>query len=359
MKTIALGISVGVITLLSACSSQSADKNTETPINVSVYSPQTSQQTGIRVSGQITSKQTATISTRMMGYVQKIHVKPGDRVNAGQLLISINGNDLKAKKQQALAMVTEAQAAEQNAKRDYERFTTLRQQNSVSEKEFENVELQYTSMKSKLKMAQEALNEINVHLSYSDITAPFTGTVTRKMIDEGSMANPGMPLLVVEQAGDLVVQASIPESDIQNVKVGDKADIEVKSIGESFSGTVIELSPSAYGTGGQYLMKVSPEKGKEKGIRSGMFANLTIKKDKKGELTDQRLMVENSSLVNRDQLTGVYVVDKQNQAVLKWIRVGKESNGRTEVLSGLNPDDKIIKQADGKLYNGKKVTLSK
>ena len=359
MKTIVLGITVGMIALLSSCSSQSTENSTDTPVNVSVYSPQQSQVGGISISGQITSKQMATISTRMMGYVQKIHVKPGDRVNAGQLLISINGNDLQAKKQQALAMVAEAQAAEQNAKRDYERFTTLRQQNSVSPKEFENVELQYTSMRSKLKMAQEALNEVNVHLSYSDIAAPFAGTVTRKMIDEGSMANPGMPLLVVEQAGDMVVRASIPESYIQYVKVGDKARIDVKSIGETLSGKIIELSPSAYGTGGQYLMKVAPEGNKVANLRSGMFANLIVNNEVSQVSTDPTLLVENSSLVYRDQLTGVYVVDQQNQAVLKWIRLGKENNGRTEVVSGLNPDDRIIQSAEGKLYNGKKVTLTK
>lgn len=358
MKTIVLVFSVGFIGLLSACSSQTKKNSADLPVAVSVYSPQPSQSGDISISGQVTSKQTATISTRMMGYVQKIYVKPGDRVSAGQLLISINGNDLQAKKQQAMAMVAEAQAAEQNAKRDFERFTTLRQQNSVSLKEFENVELQYTSMRSKLKMAQEALNEVNVHLSYSDIKAPFAGTVTRKMIDEGSMANPGMPLLVVEQAGDMIVQASVPESNIQNVSVGDEVQIDVKSIGETLSGKVIELSPSAYGTGGQYLMKVAPEETKATSLRSGMFANLILKKEGSLLKMDSTLMVETSSLVYRDQLTGVYVVDKQSQAVLKWIRLGRENNGRIEVISGLNPDDEIINKAEGKLYNGKKVTLS-
>lgn len=358
-KTIVLGISAGVITLLSACSSHPTENKTEAPVKVSVYSPQQSQQGGINVSGQITSKQTATISTRMMGHVQKIHVKPGDKVNAGQLLISINGNDLQARKQQAMAMVAEAQAAEQNAKRDYDRFTTLLQQNSVSQKEFENVELQYTSMRSKLKMAQEVLNEVNVHLSYSDITSPFAGTITRKMIDEGSMANPGMPLLVVEQAGDMVVQASIPESYIQHVKVGDKAGIEVKSIGKTLSGKVIELSPSAYGTGGQYLIKVAPEDSKVANLRSGMFANLTVGNDNIQASADSKLTVENKSLVHRNQLTGVYVVNQQDQAVLKWIRLGKKNGEQTEVISGLNADDRVILNAESKLYNGKKITLSK
>lgn len=105
-------------------------------------------------------------------------------------------------------------------------------------------------------------------------------------------------------------------------------------------------------------MKVAPEETKATSLRSGMFANLILKKEGSLLKMDSTLMVETSSLVYRDQLTGVYVVDKQSQAVLKWIRLGRENNGRIEVISGLNPDDEIINKAEGKLYNGKKVTLS-
>ncbi|MDD4659941.1 MAG: efflux RND transporter periplasmic adaptor subunit [Massilibacteroides sp.] len=357
-KTIVLSLSTGVLFLASACSSSTSDKNRETPVNVSVYTPGQTHQNAIQVSGLVTSKQTATISTRMMGHVQKIHVKPGDRVKAGQLLISINSNDILAKKQQVKAMLAEVQAAEKNAKRDYERFKALRDQNSVSPKEFENVELQYTSMKSKMKMAEEALNEVNVQLTYFDITAPFSGTVTRKLVDEGSMANPGMPLLVVEQAGDLIVQASVAETNIPFVKVGDKAVVEIKSADVMVNGKIVELSPSAYGTSGQYLMKVALENVANQSIRSGMFANLTLEKTAEQTNENAALLVDNGSLVYRDQLTGVYIVDNENQAILKWLRLGKGNDLQTEVISGLSPDDRVVKQSEGKLYNGKKVIIS-
>lgn len=357
-KKIVLGISAGILTLFTACSSTPKETSGETPVKVVVYNPTKVVGGSIQISGQVASKQTATISTRMMGYVQKIHVKPGDKVQAGQQLITINGNDIQAKKQQVIAMLTEAQAAEQNAKKDYERFQVLHQQNSVSDKEFENVTLQYTSMRSKLQMAQEALNEIDVQLSYSNITAPFAGTVTRKMIDEGSMANPGMPLLVVEQAGSFLIEAAIPETYIQYIKLGDEATIDVKSANQTLRGKIIELSPSAYGTGGQYLMKIAPTENMDKSIRSGMFATLTIVTGGSNQTGNDRLLIDNRSIVNRDQLTGVYLVDSNNQAILKWVRLGKNNGTEAEVFSGLNPEDQIIKEAEGKLYNGKKVTIT-
>ena len=82
----------------------------------------------------------------MMGFVRKIYVKQGDRVKQGQLLIAINSDDLNAKKAQAQAMITEAEAAAKNAKRDYERFQKLHTQKSVSDKELENVALNNISM---------------------------------------------------------------------------------------------------------------------------------------------------------------------------------------------------------------------
>ncbi len=172
------------------------------------------------------------------------------------------------------------------------------------------------------------------------------------------MANPGMPLLVVEQAGDLIVQASVAESDIAQVKLGDKATVEVKSANETVSGKVIELSPSSYGTGGQYQMKVALDNSINGNIRAGMFANLLLEKNSDPAENKATLWVENNSVIYRDQLTGVYVVANENQAILKWIRLGKENGNQTEVISGLNAEDKIIQQSDSKLYNGKKVIIS-
>ncbi len=349
-------ISLGIIKFYS-CSPEAKVQNEDKAIKVEVYSPDKATNEGFYLSGQITAKQTATISTRIMGYVRKIYVKPGDRVNAGQLLVSISSDDISAKKAQAQAMVIEAEAAAKNTQRDFERFKRLREQNSVSDKELENVELQNTSINARLQVARQSLNEVNAMLAYTNIQAPFSGIVSQKMIDEGSMANPGMPLLVIEQGGDLQVVASVSETYIQYVKVGDKADIELKSISRSLQGIITVLSPSAYGTGGQYSVKISIDDTNKKDIQSGMFANIFIPNNSASGIPS-KLTLDITSIIYRDQLTGVYVVNEENQASLRWIKLGKETGNQVEVLSGLKPNDKIILKADGKLYNGKKVNIS-
>ena len=357
LRNVFLGI-VGISTLYSCSSSDKLEDKDKTIVKVEAYSPAQSTNEGFYLSGEVTAKQTANISTRMMGYVTKIYVKPGDKVASGQLLVSISSDDILAKKAQIQAMITEAEAAAKNAQRDYERFKTLRNQNSVSDKELENVALQNTSMNAKVQMARQQMNEVNAMLSYTNIRAPFSGVVTQKMVDEGSIANPGMPILTIEQNGELQVIASIPENYIQYVKVGDVAKMELKSLGITIDGKVSELSPSAFRTGGQYSMKLAIETKDKENIRPGMYVNILIP-NKTGENITSKIMLDKNSIVYRDQLTGVYVIDDQSQANLRWIRLGKTIGNQVEVLSGLNQNDKIVSKAEGKLYNGVKVSVNK
>lgn len=351
----------GIITIAALYSCSSSDKQTakdNEAVQVIVYTPAQATDEGFYLSGEVTAKQTANISTRMMGYINKIYVKPGDKVSEGQLLVSISSDDLLAKRAQVQAMIAEAEAAATNAQRDYERFKTLHAQNSVSDKELENVALQNTSMNAKVQMARQQLNEVNAMLAYTNIRAPFSGIITQKMMDEGSIANPGIPILTMEQNGDLQVVASVPENYIQYVKVGDVAKIELKSLGITIDGKVSELSPSAYRTGGQYAMKLSIDSKNEINIHSGMFANILIP-NKTGNDVSSKTMLNKNSIVYRDQLTGVYVIDDQNQANLRWVRLGKTIGDQVEVVSGLSSDESIISQSKGKLYNGVKVSISK
>ena len=195
-------------------------------------------------------------------------------------------------------------------------------------------------------------------LSYTNIRAPFSGVVTQKMLDEGSMANPGIPILTIEQSGELQIVASIPEKYIPYVKIGDVAKIELKSLGTTIDGKVSELSPSAFRTGGQYSMKLAIDAKDKTNIRSGMYVNILIP-NKTGEDISSKIMLDKNSIVYRDQLTGVYVIDDQNQANLRWIRLGKTIGNQVEVLSGLSQNDRIVSKAEGKLYNGVKVSVNK
>ena len=354
-------ILAALATFSASCSSESSSSRKEAdPVNVEVYQPVSSTHAGISVSGVVSAKQSAVLSTRMMAYIDQVLVKPGDKVYAGQVLIRLNGADLKAKHAQVKAQFMEAEAATKNAERDYERFRKLHAQQSVSDKELENMELNKISMQSKLEMARQGLKEVEAMLAYTDIKAPFAGVVAQKLVEKGNMANPGAPLMVVEQPGEMEVRASVPENYVSLAQVGDEVKVNVKSLGYTLKGRISELSSSASLTGGQYTLKVDVDLQGYQDVLSGMFVGVELmSKDASSGQAVAHLWIDQSSVVKREQLRGVYVVNDDNRALLRWVRLGKEEGGQVEVLSGLNNAERVVRTVDGKLYNGRKVSVAK
>jgi RND family efflux transporter MFP subunit len=344
--------------LLSCGKEQKVLSDTAAPIAVKVSGTAAeSQSPYVTASGKIEAENSANVSTRMMGYVTRVHVKVGQKVNAGQLLVSISNTDLQAKKAQVDASILQATAAFNNAKKDYERFTTLFNQQSASQKELDDMTSRYEMAKAGLEGAKQMRNEVLAQYSYTNLTAPFAGEVTNTFVKEGDMANPGLPLVSVEGASHLQVTAMVSESDIVSIKNGMTANVLVKSTNESITGKVTEVSQSAKNTGGQYLVKVSLEKAPST-VLSGMFANVQFPITQEKQPTHSKVLVPTSALVYNGQLTGVYTISEKNIAMLRWLRVGKNFGNQVEVLSGLSAKEQYIISAEGKLYNGAKVKIN-
>ena len=333
--------------------SETADNTNPIPVKVNAVT-ENAGNPYLTASGTIEAVNSANLSTRMMGYVTKVHVKVGDKVSKGQLLVSINNTDLQAKQAQVNAGITEATAAFNNAKKDYNRFKSLLADSSVSQKEFDDMSANYEMAKARLEGANQMKNEINAQFAYSNITAPFSGIITGKSIETGDMANPGMPLISVETPGNFEVAANVPESDISKIASGTLVNVLVKSMNKTVKGKVTEVSNSAKNTGGQYAVKVALDK-TDIPILSGMFVTVQFPIETQ-EKTDMVLLPK-EALVIKGQLQGVYTVSESNTALLRWLRLGRTFGNQVEVLSGLSSNESYIISADGKLFNGAKVTI--
>jgi len=354
-KSFILTASLG-LTLMGCGSDKKQTADTTAAVPVTVADVDTGDSSTILAgSGQIKAVNTATLSTRMMGYVESLPVKIGQKVNKGDLLISINNGDLRAKKAQVEASITEATVAFNNAKKDYERFQNLFKESSASQKELDDMTARYEMAKARLEAANQMKNEVNSQFAYADIRAPFSGVVTNTYIDEGDMANPGVPLVSVESPGGFEVEAKVAENNISAIKVGTTAQVLVKALDTTLTGEVSELSASAQNTGGQYIMKVALDKTEAK-ILSGMYATIRLETEQKGYGNDM-VVVPSKALVHKGQLTGVYTLGQDNVALLRWLRLGENYGEEVEVLSGLSKGDQYIVSAEGKLYNGVKVSI--
>lgn len=328
----------------------------ETPISVTVQPvTETNNTPFVSASGKIEAVNSATLSTRMMGFVEAVPVKVGQKVTKGQLLVSINNADLSAKRAQVNASITEARAAYTNAEKDYTRFVNLFNENSASQKELDDMTARFEMAKARLEAAQQMKNEVEAQFTYVNLRAPFNGVVTNQFIKKGDLANPGMPIISVEGPSSFEAKVSVAENAISKIQMGDTVQVTVKSNGVTLTGTVSEKSTSAKNTGGQYLVTIALDK-TETEILSGMYATVLFPVEKTQQ-ENQQILVPKEALVTKGQLSGVYTVSESNTALLRWLRLGKTYGDRVEVLSGLSADESYIVSAEGKLYNGAPVSI--
>jgi RND family efflux transporter MFP subunit len=323
-------------------------------VKVMLQNPAVGSGSTLQVSGQVEAVSHATLSTRMMGYVTKVHVGIGDPIKKGQLLVSIHSADVQAKQAQVHAGIQQATVGYTNAKRDYERFTALFAQQSASQKELDDYTARYEMAGAQLESARAMKREIDAQLAYYNITAPFNGVVTNQFVEHGDMAHPGMPLIALEAPGAFEVLASAPASAISNIKIGQAATVLIQAAHLTLKGHVEQVGSSSSRSGGQYPIKIGLEK--NDGLRSGMYATVQFTVEANETVTPKVTIVK-EALVTHGDLRGVYTVSQQNTAILRWLRLGSTLGDHIEVLSGLSAEESYILSSEGKLYNGVQVEV--
>ncbi len=359
-KLITLGFTLMLLVTMSSCGHKSSHHKTDKkPMAVTVVTPTVRQADNIIASGRVQSNDIARLGTRIMGYVQKVAVLKGQKVRKGQLLVMISDQELQAKKVQAQSMVNQAKAAYDVAKLDEARFARLLAKGSCSSKEYENVKLHYDAITANLKAAQEMVREVQAHLTYTQIKAPFAGLVTDVQADQGSLAHPGMPLVTVEKAGDMVIQTQIGESAIALLQVDSLASISVPAAKMHFKAKITEHSMSSVATGGQYQVTVAVPQDIQGKLLSGMHVEvqLPLRQNNVDTESQQGIWIPSNVLVSQGDLVGVYVVTKDQQALLKWVRLGRSQGAYVEILSGVSLQDNLIVPAGKRLYNGAHVNV--
>ncbi len=342
-----------VLVSVAGCGSKSSETNEAQSKDVSCTTGLASLQKvpqNVTATGSLVADKSITISTRMMGWVEKIHVVENQTVRKGDSLISIDASDLRAKKAQAEAGITEANAVLANAERMAVRFEKLYAEKSVSKQQLDDVLTGRDRASAGVKMAEAGLREVNVHLSYLNIVAPVDGVVARKMAEEGNMANPGMPLLMLESTDRMKVVAYVGEKDISSLKAGDPVQINISSLPDAhFNVPLSRVIQSANPGSRTYDIEADLDNADGR-LKSGMFARVTVPVG-----TRQAILVPQGAIIHRGQLTGVWTVDEQSIVHLRWIRLGHKMGENVEVLSGLAGGETLILSSEAPLAEGDKA----
>lgn len=346
-----------VVLSVAACGDASENEvnTSETAIAVRLQKAEPSEGVAsFSAPAQLEASRMTTLSTRMSGFIDQVHVKVGDRVNKNQLLVSLNSADLNAQKAQVNASIQKAKENLAATEKDFNRFARLFETQSITEKEFDDMSVRFKMAQSDMEQAVQKHNEINAQFEYINVKAPFAGVVTADFVEAGDLANPGAPLLSLESQNTLDVVTLVAESNISNINADMPVRVTIPALATNLSGSIVEMSASASQSGGQFMVKVRLE-ATEQPILPGMYAQVNFTNG--SALSTTSVFIPESAVVHQGQLTGVYTVSQDQKALLRWIRLGSTEEGKVEVLSGLSPNESFIADADAKLFNGASVKV--
>lgn len=285
------------------------------------------------VVGTVQSVNRAKIAAKVTGTIEKITVVLGSEVKAGDELVKINAGEI-------LAKVIQAKAQLEQARRNLEREKKLLKKNATTAETVKSLEETF-------KIAEAAHREATIMLSYTTITAPFDGQITRKVANVGDLATPGTPLLQLANNRNLQVVTSVPEALILQISAGDKLPIYIPAAGIEIQGTVAEIAPAADPLSRTSTVKLDIENSQL--LRSGQFARVALPGTRKNTL-----FVPTEAVEKFGQMEKIFVV-QNNTAHLRLVRTGAIINQQIEILAGLEPGELIVTTHSEQIADGQKV----
>jgi RND family efflux transporter MFP subunit len=312
--------------------------------------------------GTVRARTTTVLSSRVMAYVRQVAAQVGDRVQGGQLLITLDSQDLDANVRRAEAADAEvvsaipeadngmagAKANLDLAQSTFKRMEELASKKSISPHEFdeasahlksaqaayEMARAKRTQLDSKRAQVQQEIRSAGIMRDYTRISAPFSGVVTARSVEPGNLAAPGAPLLTVEREDAYRLEASVDESRLPIIKTGQSVDVALESLDRRFSARVSEIVPAVDAASRAYIVKIDlpvmPN------LRSGVFGRAWF------PLGARKVVaIPPAALVERGQLESVFVVEN-GVARSRLLTTGGRWQAAVEVLSGLSVGEKVV-----------------
>ncbi len=284
--------------------------------------------------GSIQSRSTTSIASKILATLVTVTVRPGDTVNKGDLLISLDDRDLLARQQQARNALEAAQAALDKAQRDRQRYEQLRKTDNVTQNMLDEAISAERIAKAKVDQAQQAVREAEVMLSYAKIHAPMSGTVIEKTCEPGDLASPGKPLLTMYDPNNLRAEVAVREQLTGRLTIGQPVQVTVDAINKQMEGSVEEIVPSADPSSRSVTVRVAIPR--EEGIFPGMFGRISI------PLDPVKYLVVPKEAVRKVGQLELVTVKEENRLARRAVRTGRSWNGDVEILSGLVEGEDVV-----------------
>ncbi len=366
MKKLLLISSVFLIFFITSCNNET-DETNEKIVPVKVFKVKLDKiENFLKATGSIKAEEDVIVYSKVSERIVNIFVKPGNRITRGQT-IAIQYNALfKQNVDAAETAVKSAQTQFNLAQQDFNRIKKLFDQKAISNQQFDQTKTQYESAELGLQAANVQLQQAKEQYENSFIKAPFTGTIASVYVEQNQMVAAGLPVAQIINSSSMKAKVKIPSTEIIGVFKGQSVNIEFPSIpNKIYEGTVTEIDHAVDPISKNLQVEVEIKK-PDKLLKSGMFGEFLIETAVK----DSSIIIPENSIQSRTEVkinreTGIqnsikkYFVFtvKKRKANLVEVKPGIRSDGRIEIVSGLNVGDTIIVVGQNIVKTGDKVKI--
>jgi multidrug efflux system membrane fusion protein len=294
--------------------------------------------------GHVKASKAAEIKAQVEGRLHQIHYMQGQQVKEGDLLVTIDPRPYEAKLQEAQGALLESQANLRFAEEKVVRFSKLINEDYVSKINFDEYVSNAEALLAQIKKNEGLVKEAQVNLDYCYIKAPFTGRVGKKLIDEGNLiGNDGVTLVTLQQIEPVYVDFSLPEKDLMRVFHYDPIDQLVVKVhlGQSqdkeCQGKLLVVDNKVDPSTGMIPIRAEFSN-QEHNLWPGQFVKLRVILEQK----PQALLVPDEAINLSQKGFYVFVVDKEKKAHISTVTLGEKIGGLVEVLTGVEPGQKVV-----------------
>jgi membrane fusion protein, multidrug efflux system len=354
-RVLALAVLTAGLLVLAGCDQANgkaqakAEENSAPAIPVEVSQPRRAEMAAVYTgTAPLEAERKAFINPKVRGEIRAVLVEEGDRVREGQVLARLDGDQLRLE-------LAQAEAQLRRLERDYARNLELQKKGLVSATAFEN-------LKYELDAARATWDLARLQLSYTEIRAPISGTVTQKtdivkvgntvVPSGGVIQNADSALFAIEDLDTLHVRISVPERELQRLSAGQTAELAFDAVpGERFAGEVTLIRPAVDAATATFQARVRV-KDPQGLLKPGMFARVAIVYERKADA----LQIPRAALLDGDGPPRVFVVS-DGKAVEREVQLGLGNGAWVEVVSGIADDDEVVVVGQGALRPGTAVRV--
>ncbi len=294
-----------------------------------------------KATATLEAEKEAQVLARVTGLVQQLHAEEGDLVQEGAPLLTVQNDEYRFR-------VEQAEAAAANLRSRYERLEQMMQEQLATEEELQ-------AARSDLASADADLGLARLNLSYTTVRAPFTGRVTRRLVDVGQNLSTGDAVYALADFDPLLARVHVPSREFNKLQKDQSVDLVLDSTGARLGGRITLISPIIDPTSGTIKITVEVPV-YPAGTRPGDFAQVQIVTERR----DGATLVPRGAVLTDKGETVVYTVAGTAEAPTaerRIVEVGFTDDDNAQITAGLAPGEMVVTRGQRSLKHGVPLKL--